>query len=98
MNYKWFNHVRKNETSGKSAAVIRYDDGKDDVPKVIAHGRGALASRIIALAEENGVPLQEDASLVGNLIDMDLGDSIPPQLYAVIAEILLMLEEMEREA
>lgn len=40
--------------------------------------------------------MQEDAKLVENLIDMDLGDNIPPQLYSVIAEILLLIEEMEK--
>lgn len=98
MNYKWMNQKQKREVNGQSAAVIRYEDGKDDVPKVVAHGRGTIANQIIALAQENNIPLQEDSLLVGNLIDMDLGESIPPQLYSVIAEILLMIEEMEQEA
>lgn len=98
MKYKWFNHKQRNEKNGLSAAVIRYEEGKDDAPTVVAHGKGSIASQIIALAKENDIPLQEDASLVGNLIDMDLGQSVPPQLYAVIAEILLMIEEIEKEA
>lgn len=98
MNYRWFNQKQQREVNGRSAAVIRYEEGKDEAPTVIAHGKGAIASQIIALAKENDIPLQQDSSLVGNLIDMDLGESIPPQLYSVIAEILLMIEEMEQEA
>lgn len=93
-----FNHKRKKELNGPSAAVIRYDEGKDQVPTVVAHGSGAIAQQIIALAKDNGIPMQEDASLVENLIDMDLGENIPPQLYSVIAEILLMIEEMEQNS
>jgi flagellar biosynthesis protein len=41
--------------------------------------------------------MQEDHSLIGELLDMDLGESIPPQLYAVMAEILLLIEELEKK-
>jgi flagellar biosynthesis protein len=98
MNFRWFNQKHRRELNGRSAAVIRYDEGKDRAPTIVAHGKGAVANQIIALAKENGIPLQEDPLLVENLIDMDLGDNIPPQLYSVIAEILLMLKEMERES
>lgn len=97
MIHKWFNQKRKNEQNGPSAAVIRYDAASDRAPTVVAHGRGAVAERIIQLARQHDIPLQQDSSLVGTLIDMDLGDNIPPQLYSVIAEILLMLEEMEND-
>ena len=40
--------------------------------------------------------MQEDSALVANLLDMDLGDNIPPQLYSVMAEILLLIEEIEK--
>lgn len=97
MNYQWFNLQKRKEVNGPSAAVIRYDQEKDQSPRVVAHGKGAIASQIITLAKKNGIPMQEDPLLVENLIDMDLGENIPPQLYAVIAEILLMLEEIERD-
>ncbi len=41
--------------------------------------------------------MQEDPGLLENLLDMDLGDNVPPQLYSVIAEILLLIEEMEKK-
>ncbi|SIF44587.1 FlhB domain protein [Mycobacteroides abscessus subsp. abscessus] len=40
--------------------------------------------------------MQEDAGLLQNLLDVDLGGNIPPQLYSVIAEVFLLLEEMEK--
>ncbi len=91
-----FNQKQRSLQNGKTAAVIRYDKETSDAPKVVAQGRGQIANQIIALAKQNEILLQEDATLVGNLLDMDLGDDIPPQLYSVMAEILLLIEEMEK--
>ncbi|MED1872988.1 EscU/YscU/HrcU family type III secretion system export apparatus switch protein [Brevibacillus borstelensis] len=93
---KFFNQKQKSAVNGQMAAVIRYDQEKDNVPTVIAQGRGHLADKIISLARQNDIPLQEDTLLVENLIDMDLGDNIPPQLYSVVAEVLLLIEQMEK--
>lgn len=83
--------------SGKTAAVIRFDKEKDKAPTIVAHGKGFVAHKIIELAREKEIPLQEDPHLVANLIDMDLGENVPPQMYSVIAEVLLMIEEMEKK-
>ncbi|CAM5797189.1 MULTISPECIES: EscU/YscU/HrcU family type III secretion system export apparatus switch protein [Brevibacillus] len=93
---KWFNQKQKRAMNGPVAAVIRYDQDRDQVPVVVAQGKGQIAQHIINMAKENDIPLQEDSLLVENLIDMDLGDNIPPQLYAVVAEVLLLIEEMEK--
>ena len=58
--------------------------------------RGMLLKKSIELAKQNNIQMQEDASLVSALLNIDLGESIPPQLYAVIAEILILLEELDR--
>jgi flagellar biosynthesis protein len=96
MSYKRFNQKKKREINGPSAAVLKYDLD-NGAPQVVASGKGLTAERIIALAKQNGIPVQEDSQLVSNLIDLDLGDNVPPQLYSVIAEVLLMLEEFELE-
>ncbi|PSL51121.1 flagellar biosynthesis protein [Salsuginibacillus halophilus] len=92
--YQYVNSVNRKLKNGPTAAVLQYDDG--DAPKVVAHGKGAVAQQILELAEENDIHMQEDPMLVQNLLDMDLGENVPPQLYSVIAEILLLIEEMER--
>ncbi|MDQ0256210.1 flagellar biosynthesis protein [Evansella vedderi] len=93
---KHFNYIKRKEMNGPSAAVIRYDESSGEEPKVIAQGKGYVAEKILALAKEHDIPMEEDAGLLENLLDMDLGDNIPPQLYGVMAEILLLIEEMER--
>ncbi|MBS4195512.1 EscU/YscU/HrcU family type III secretion system export apparatus switch protein [Lederbergia citri] len=92
----YFNQKNRRLKNGPSAAVIRYDESQGNAPQVVAQGTGAVAMKIMELAKEHGVAMQEDASLVGQLLDIDLGDNVPPQLYSVIAEILLLLEEMDR--
>jgi flagellar biosynthesis protein len=95
MIHKWFDLNKKKDLEGQSVVALRYKDGEDDKPVIVAHGKGAVAERILELAKENDIPMQEDASLVNDLIDMDLGTNVPPQLYHVIAEVLIMLEEIE---
>lgn len=97
MNYQYINQKKKKAISGPSVVALHYEEGANQAPTVAASGRGRIAEKIIEMAKERHIPIQEDSMLVGNLIDMDLGESIPPQLYSVIAEILLLLEEMENK-
>ncbi|SER47969.1 EscU/YscU/HrcU family type III secretion system export apparatus switch protein [Salipaludibacillus aurantiacus] len=90
------NQVNRRKVNGPSAAVIRYDEDSGEEPAVIAQGKGYVAQKIIELAKDNNIHIEEDTLLLENLLDMDLGENVPPQLYAVIAEILLLIEEMER--
>jgi flagellar biosynthesis protein len=92
----YYNQKKRREINGPSAAVIKYDDETGKSPTIVAQGKGQVAQQIIALAQKNNIHMQEDSSLVANLLDMDLGDNIPPQLYSVMAEILVLIEEMER--
>lgn len=94
---KSYNQSRRRATNGPSAAVVRYDEGADAAPTVVAQGTGEIARQLIAMAQKNDIPIQENSSLVQNLLDMDLGENIPPQLYNVMAEIFLLLEEIERK-
>ncbi len=72
----------------KKAAAITY---RPDLPApfVVAKGRGALAERIVDIARTNGITIVEDAPLADRLIEIDAGDFIPEELYAVIAEVLV---------
>lgn len=93
----YYNQKKRKEVNGQQAAVIKYDEENGKSPIVVAQGKGRVAQQIIELAKENHIHMQEDSSLVANLLDMDLGENIPPQLYSVMAEILLLIEEMDKE-
>ena len=81
----------------EKAVALRCDPEKDQAPVVIAQGRGYIAQRIRELARESGVPLKEDSELVEYLMALDLYEEIPPELYAVIAEILAFIYSMDKK-
>lgn len=71
------------------AVAIRYTQGVDRAPIVIAKGADLIAKRIRELATENGVPLIENPPLARALhAQVEPGDEIPADLYAAVAELL----------
>ncbi|MBR4719950.1 MAG: EscU/YscU/HrcU family type III secretion system export apparatus switch protein [Lachnospiraceae bacterium] len=86
---------KDNKPKVKQAIALEYDPG-DVAPKVVAGGRGALAEKIIEKAQESNVPLHQDSKLAGTLSKLEIGDFIPPELYEVVAEILVFVDEMEK--
>lgn len=77
------------------AAAIRYRPG-DTAPKVIAAGKGAVAEKIVQTAKENEVPLYQDPRLAHMLNLLQLGDEIPPELYEVVAQILIFIGDLDK--
>jgi flagellar biosynthesis protein len=69
----------------------------DCAPTIIAKGRGAVAETIIDRARANGIYVHESPELVALLMRVDLDSHIPPQLYMVIAELLVWLYRLEKE-
>lgn len=94
--HNYYNLKKQRKDKQPSVAVIRYDESEQSAPQVVAQGTGATALKILEIAKQNQIHIQEDPSLVSQLMNLDLGSQIPPQLYSVIAEILLLIEEMER--
>jgi flagellar biosynthesis protein len=78
----------------RSAVALAYQEA-DAAPRVVAKGRGLIADEIIARAREHGIFVHESPELVGLLMQIDLDDRIPPQLYAAIAELLAWLYQLE---
>ena len=79
----------------KQAIALEYDPD-DAAPRVIASGRGALAEKIIEKAKEENVPVHQDGKLADTLSRLEIGDMIPPELYEVVAEILLFVDSMDK--
>lgn len=82
-------------TEPKKAVALAYDP-KDHAPQVVATGKGAIADRIIEKAKENDVPTYVDKGLADTLMNLDVGDYIPPELYGVVAEILVYVDRMDK--
>ncbi|OVE80247.1 hypothetical protein BVY02_00855 [bacterium J17] len=86
----------KEKSKRQKAVALRYAEG-DRAPKIIASGAGEIAKRILDLAKENKIPIQEDDSLVEILAKLDLGYEIPPETYRAVAEILAFLYRTDEE-
>lgn len=67
----------------------------DAAPRVVARGKGLIAEEIIARAKEHGVYVHESPELVALLTQVDIDQSIPPQLYLAVAELLAWLYRLE---
>jgi flagellar biosynthesis protein len=80
----------------KVAIALRYQAEKDVSPKVIGKGKGILAKEIIDLAEENQIPIQEDPALVEMLSQLEVNQTIPSELYEVVAEVFAFLYTLDR--
>lgn len=74
---------------GRAVAVaLHYEKGSKEAPRVIAKGRGLVADRIVALAEENGVVIEANPVLAEALSGVELDDTIPVELYDAIAVVI----------
>ncbi len=76
------------------AVALRYKQGEDAAPLVVAKGQGAIADKIIAIAEQHDIPLYQDPDLVEILTTIDLGHHIPTDLYQAVAEVLAFVYRM----
>lgn len=85
----------KKETKPKQAIALEYDPSQD-APKVVASGRGLLAERILEKAKEANVPIHKDTKLSDTLSRLEIGEMIPPELYEVVAEILVFVDAMDK--
>jgi flagellar biosynthesis protein len=75
----------------KKAAALKYRQGEDSAPKVIAKGRGKVADKILEVARLCHIPIKEDRELVEVLSSLDLYQEIPPELYKAVAGILAFI-------
>ncbi len=79
----------------KQAIALEYNPS-EEAPKVIAAGKGKLAERILEKAVEEHVPVHKDSALADTLSRLEIGELIPPELYEVVAEILVFVDQMDK--
>ncbi len=74
------------------AVAIKYDNTKDEAPRVVAKGEDYLAFKIKNLAKDTGVPVVENKPLARALYaTVEIDEVIPPELYQAVAEILAVV-------
>lgn len=86
--------MSQRDDEDRRAAVLSYKQGYY-APVVIARGKGVVAEAIIACAHEAGVYVHESPELVKLLMQVDIDQFIPPELYRAVAEVLVWLQWLE---
>jgi flagellar biosynthesis protein len=81
----------------RQEAVALHYAGEKGAPRVVAKGRGLLAEEIIERARAAGVFVHESPDLVSLLMQVDMDERIPPELYVAVAELLAWLYRLEQE-
>jgi flagellar biosynthesis protein len=80
----------------QQAAIALAYAGDDTAPRVVAKGRGLVAQAIIERARQHGVYVHESRELVSLLMQVDLDQRIPPELYRAVAELLVWVYRLEQ--
>ena len=79
----------------KTAVALKYDSDLDAAPRIVATGKGYIADKIIEVANLENVPVHQDDAVAKTLSKLELGDAIPPELYEVVAQILIYVDGVD---
>jgi len=78
-----------------SALALSYLD-KNRAPIVVAKGYGVVAESIMREARENGLYVHASPDLIRLLMQVDLDQQIPPELYLAVAEVMAWIHGLEK--
>ncbi len=97
MNTRYYD-ARRNAPARPAAAALHYDPLGPEPPEIVAVGRGMTAEEIVRVAREHDIPIHQDAGLVEALARLEVGSTIPRELYAVVAEVLAFVYAVDAQA
>ena len=78
----------------KKAVALSYTEDMV-APTIVASGSGKVADNILEEAKKNNIPVYEDSKVATILTELDLGNTIPPELYEAVAKILIFVGDMD---
>jgi len=80
------------------AVAIRYKEGQDLAPTVVAKGMNQIALNIKKIARENEVHIVQNPPLARSIYkDVDLDAPIPEALFQAVAEVLAYVYKMDKK-
>ena len=82
------------ETKNQLAVALHYDHA--GAPRVVAKGKGTIGAKIIEVAKEHNIPIEENEVLAGALSNVEIGDEIPEDLYKAVAEVLIFVLKLTK--
>ena len=92
----WIARYEHRKPKCQLAVALHYD--RTGAPRVVAKGKGAIGEKIIEVAKEHDIPIEENEVLAGALSNVELGDEIPAELYKAVAEVLVFVLRLTKRA
>ncbi|KGN03400.1 flagellar biosynthesis protein FlhB [Clostridium novyi A str. 4570] len=79
------------------AVALKYEDGKDNAPTLVAKGSDYIAIKIKEIAKENEIPIIENKPLARLIFkEVEIESEIPSEMYQAVAEILALVYKLKR--
>ncbi len=78
------------------SVAIKYDTKNMDAPIVLAKGADHIAMKIREVARENEIPIMENPPVARLLHKIDLGATIPEEMFKAVAEILAHVYSLKK--
>ncbi|WP_456479717.1 EscU/YscU/HrcU family type III secretion system export apparatus switch protein [Nautilia sp.] len=88
----------KKFTNMNKAVALKYKAYEQNAPKVIAKGKGEIAKKIIEKAKLYDVPLFQNETLADMLLNVEIGEEIPPKMYEAVVDVFIWLYKLEEKA
>jgi flagellar biosynthetic protein FlhB len=81
------------------AVAIQYDQQTMNAPVIVAKGQDFIAQKIKDIAAEYDIPIVENKPLARALMQqVEVGESIPEELYLSVAEVLAFVYRLKKSA
>ena len=78
--------------------AIRYEQGKDTTPIVVAKGADEVAFRIREIAKSHDIPIIENVPLARLIYkEVDIDKEIPEEMYKAVAEVLVAVYKIKNK-
>jgi len=80
------------------AVAMKYQMYEDNAPKIIAKGSGEIAKKIIEKAKEFDVSIFQNPELTNMLMNVEINEEVPAELYQAVVEVFIWLHKTEQKA
>ena len=88
------NEIKNEKEKNSQVVALKYQKSYQ-APRIIAKGSGYIAEKILDTAKENDITVHTDKNLAENLIKLELGSDIPPELFEVVAQIYAFIGKID---
>jgi flagellar biosynthesis protein len=86
---------RRKFSPHQRAVALKYDPSQV-APEVTAKGSGFVAEKILEKGRSSHIPVYKDEKLAEELTRLDIGEHIPPELYEVVAQVLIFISDLDK--